>query len=210
MIPRAISQIWIGELPSREAEYCRRMEAMNPEFTYKLHREDTLRMYSGDPYIKLLISRNEPMAFVVDRLRVLLLRDEGGIYIDADAEPVKPLSVIKGIFDDPKIDFMTGMRNPWRPGVALHRGVALIDNTVMASAKNGRVVNRLCSLYRPESVVHNGHSHGVEVMRCLDQSVVLLNYRYFYDDSEGSDTILLHDAQNLSSWSHRRPTLAAV
>jgi len=210
MIPRSIAQIWIGELPSREAEYCRRMEVMNPDFKFTLHREDTLRRYSGDPYIKLLISRNEPMAFVVDRLRVLLLRDEGGIYLDCDCEPVKPLNSIRHVFENPMMDFMTGMRNPWRPGVALHRGVALIDNTVMASAKNGRVINRLCSLYRPESVVHNGHSHGVEVMRCLDSDVVLLNYKYFYSDDVTSETVLLHDAQNLSSWSNRRPTLAAV
>lgn len=209
MIDRHIRQIWIGELPTREADFCRRMESMNPEFAYTLHREELLRKYSNDPYIKSLISQNEPMAFVVDRLRVLLLRDEGGLYLDCDAEPIKPLSSIAHILSRPDVDFVTGMRNPWRPGVALHRGVALIDNTVLFSAKNGRVINRLCGLYRPESLIHNGHSHGVEVMRCLDETVVLLNYHYFYADEPTSESLILHDHQNLSSWSNRRPTLAA-
>src|SRR5678815_604216 len=129
MIPPLIHQIFIGTLPAREAGYCERMERMNPNFSYKLHRDELLEKHCNDPYVKLLISRNEPLAFVVDRLRVLLLREEGGIYMDCDAEPIQPLATINHILNDPKVDFITGMRNPWRPGVALHRGIALIDNT---------------------------------------------------------------------------------
>jgi len=197
-------------MPDNLKRLCEGTKRINAGFDYKLHDPELLDRYAGDAYVRSMQLKGEPIAFIVDRLRLLLLRDEGGIYLDADAESTQSFSIIDHILNDPKTDFVTGMRNPHRPGVALHRGVALIDNTVMLSAKNGRVINRLCSLYRPESLVHNGHSIGVEVMRCLDHDVTLLNYKYFYSDVPSSETIALHDFQNLSSWCLRRPTLAAV
>lgn len=210
MIPKILHEVYIGEIPAREAEFCQRMEALNPDFTYKLHRDELLEKHCRDPYVRQMISQNEPMAFVVDRLRVLLLREEGGIYVDADAEPVNPFSSIDHILNDPKVDFVTGLRNPWRPGVALHRQIPIVDNTIMLSAKNGRMVNRLCNLYTARSVIQTGHSHGIEILRTADETTVLLNYRFFYDDTKTSEAIILHDDRNLSSWITRRPTLAAV
>ena len=56
----------------------------------------------------------------------------------------------------------------------------MIDNTVMGSAKNGRMVNRMLALYTPERPKQTGHDCGMECLRSIDESVVLLNYERFY------------------------------
>jgi len=208
VIPNRIFQIWVGEIPDNIKALCDGFREMNKGWEYRLYGNEILDRYAADPYVRRIRSEDEKKAFLVDRLRVLLLRDEGGWYIDSDCEAVRPLSIIK-TYDH--TDFVTAFRNPRRPGVALHRQVALVDNTAFGTAKNGRMINKLCSLYRPEAWLQNGHAMGVDgMMANSDQDVAWLNYRVFYADVPTSETVLLHDAQNLSSWSNRRPTLAVV
>lgn len=208
MIPKRCFQIWIGQIPQNIQALCDGVREMNKDLEYKLYGNEVLDRYASDPYVKRLLSQDEEKAFVADRLRVLVLRDEGGWYVDADCLAVKPISSIT-TYDH--TDFVTAFRNPRRPGVALHRGVALVDNTVFGSAKNGRMINKICSLYRPEAWLQNGHAMGVDGMLAhSDATVIWLNYRVFYGNEPTSETVFLHDAQNLSSWITRRPTLAAV
>lgn len=202
-INRTIHQIWIGDkpVPNECREWCAEWKGLHPGWTYHLWGNELLVNYANDPYISYMRSSGEKLAFVSDRLRVLLLRDLGGVYLDVDCLPVRKLDTLSHILDRPDVDFVTGMRSPDRQFVALHRGISLVDNTVIMSAKGGKMVNRLCSLYSPESKKQNGYSMGLEVMRHVDHTVVLLNSRYFYGSSSSPETILLHDHHNLGSWS---------
>lgn len=173
---------------------------------YAFYRHDEIMArYGSDPYVRRLLAMKESLAFVVDRLRLLVLRDEGGFWVDSDCDFQRPLSQLDKICARPEVDFVTGVRNPWRPHVALHRGVAMIDNTVMGSAKNGRMVNRMLAQYTAEHPKQTGHDCGIEVLRSIDESVILLNYERFYinDEPQTPNTILLHDQSNRGSWSKR-------
>lgn len=200
-VPRHIFQGWIGEkpMPEREKNWCAQMAQMNPGWKHYIFGNEILEKYGRDPYVNALLDLEKPKAFVVDRLRMLLLRDEGGIWLDPDCQPIRPLDTLKDVWDGPAA-FVAGFRSPDRPDVALHRGVTLLDNTFLASAKNSRMCQRILSLWRPQNVVVDGHAVGVEILRNCYSDVALLNHRYFYSTQNLPETIVLHDAHNLASW----------
>lgn len=202
MIPHTAHQIWIGgEMPKQYREWCDRIGKMNPGWEHRIHGEELVDKYEHDPYVKWMLGMNERTAFVVDRLRVLLLRDEGGVYLDTDCYPVRPLSLLNSVWDDARIEFVAGMRSPDRPHVSIRMpGVSLLDNTVLASAKNSRISQRLCDLYRPDARKHTGFSMGMEILRNAGPDTCLLGYRYFYAEEDTPHTIVLHDSNNAYSW----------
>lgn len=186
-------------MPERERQWCGEMGRMNPTWTHKIFGNEILEKYGRDPFVKALIDLGKPWAFVCDRIRVLLLRDDGGVWLDPDCQPVRPLDTLKHVWDGPTT-FAAGFRSPDRPDVALHRGVTLLDNTFLASAKDSRVIRRIASLWKLESIVIDGHAVGVEILRSIDHDVTMLNHRYFYGTQSHPETIVLHDAHNLASW----------
>lgn len=196
-------------MPAHCQKWCAQFQRLNHDWEYHLWGQDALDRYHDDPYIRFFLETGEKLAFVADRIRVLLLRDFGGLYLDADCQPVRALSALNVVWDDPAVDFVCGTRSPDRKMVHLHRGISLIDNTVFASAKNGRMANRLCALYRPDAKKQNGYSQGLEVIRNLDHTVRVMNYRYFYAETIFPETILLHDTVNLGSWV-KKPELTKI
>lgn len=196
-------------MSDRDKGWCREMRAMNPTWTYKLHGNELLDRYAADPYVKELRAQAEAdpkkYAFLVDRLRVLLLRDEGGAYIDTDAHPQRPFDSLP-VWDAANIKFVAGMRSPHRKEVALHRGVPIIDNTFLASAPKSRMIRHLDSLWRTDAPVVTGYRIGIAIMEYSDHDTCLVGYRYFYAEQKFPESIVLHDAVNAASWlpDHRR------
>lgn len=200
-IPRKLFQMWVGPrpVPDRERAWCERMRGMNPTWTYHFYGNELLERYGQDPYVKKLIESTEPWAFIADRLRVLLLRDNGGVWLDPDCEPKRPLDTLP-IWDAAHVQFAAGMRSPHRKDVALYRGVAMVDNTFLASIANGTMIRRLDALWKPEAAVVTGHRCGIAIMENVDQNMVLVNHRYFYGEQVYPESIVLHDPHNLASW----------
>lgn len=200
-VPRKIWQGWIGEkpMPEREKQWCSEMRSMNPGWEHNVFGNEILETYGRDPYVQALQDQKKPKAFIVDRLRMLLLRDHGGIWLDPDCQPIRPLDELKSRWDS-TATFIAAFRSPHRPQVALHRGVSLIDNTFLASAPNSRMCQRILSLWRPQSIVIDGHAVGVEIMNNCDMDVMLLKHHYFYAMQNLPETICLHDHHNLESW----------
>lgn len=205
-IPRKIHQIWVGPnpIPNEVEPYCEKTRSMNPDFAYELHGNELLTRYESDPYVRHMVNNGEKWAFIVDRLRVLLLRDEGGFYIDSDARPIQPISTLP-IWNMDHVDFVAGFRDPYRPGVALHRGISLVDNTCLASMPNGRIANRLVNLYNSKSPKRDGHDIGCEILANSREDVVWLNFRYVYGMQRHPESVFLHDDANLGSWTTNRP-----
>lgn len=206
-VPRRIFQAWIGPdpIPEREKAWCEQMRKMNLDFEYHFFRNELLDQYGTDAYVRYMMTRGEKLAFVMDRIRLLLLRDyEGGIWIDPDSQPVKPLNRLKW-WDAPHVDFVTAHRDPYRTGVSLYRGIALVDNTVMASAPHGRILNRLMNLYESRTPVRRGGEFGREIMRHSGMDVVWEDSDVFYALTERPESVLLHDAHNLASWTSEKP-----
>jgi hypothetical protein len=198
MIEKRIHQVWLGEkIPALIQERMNGVRACNSDFAYRLHTD--VKPFESDPYVKWLIATGAKTAFLVDRIRLLVLKQEGGVYVDCDCFACKPFNTMD-LFSDPKVDFMFGMRSPDRAGVGLHGPISFVDNTVMGSAKNGRVVNRLMDLYAPNGKLQNGGSVGLHILRHCDTDCRVVNFRAFYADRRYPESILLHDAINLGSW----------
>lgn len=202
-VPRRLFQGWIGDkpMPERERQWCAQMKTMNPTWDHHVFGNEILETYGRDTYVKALLDLDKPKAFVVDRIRMLLLRDQGGVWLDPDCQPIRPLDTLNPLWDGPAT-FIAGFRSPDRPQVALHRNVSLIDNTFLASAPNSRMCQRILSLWRPNpaGIVVDGHAVGVEIIRSCHSDVVLLNSRYFYAMQNLPETVCLHDAHNLETW----------
>lgn len=205
-IERKLHQIWCGPnpIPERETAWCFLTSQMNPTWAYQIHGNELFARYGSDPYIKAMLGKGEKTAFVIDRLRILLLRDEGGVYVDVDAEPVKPLDSLP-IWDMPHVDFVAGLRSPSRKDVALHRAVPIVDNTFLASAKGGRMVQHIEALWTPTAITGenhaiNGHRVGIAILEHASYDTILLNFRYIYCETRYPESLVLHDCQNLGSW----------
>ena len=180
------------------------MKRINPTWTYDLHGNELLDRYGEDIYVKFMLSKGEKWAYVSDRLRVLVLRDEGGVYIDADAEPVKPFDSVP-FWDMDHVDFAYGGRSTGRKQVALARGVSFIDNTFMGSRPNGRMITILDNLWSPATVtgegnVVNGGLCGRTIFDHQNWTCAPLGFKYIYSETLFPETIVLHDAHNLGSW----------
>ncbi|HUD75906.1 MAG TPA: glycosyltransferase [Terracidiphilus sp.] len=170
---------------------------MNGDIAYRFHR--TADEFKGDSYIQWMLDSKQPTAFIVDRMRLLCLQREGGVYLDADCVAVRPLSSLD-VFDDPKADFLFSMRSPDRLGVQLRGGISLVDNTCLGSAKNGRLIARLLELYHPNGKTQNGGTVGLHILRHMDTSTRVLNFRYIYGEQKYPESLVLHDSLNLGSW----------
>jgi len=212
MIPKQIFTCWIGDEPPANIrglidEAKRINEASG--WSYTVWGKNALDRYADDPYIKSLLAKGEKLAFIVDRIRLLLARDDGGFWVDSDAKFIRSMSLLNAVCARPDVDFITGLRNPWRPNLGIGRGIPIVDNTVFGSAKNGNMVKRILALYKPEHPKQTGHTMGMEVLRTADQNTVLLNYRYYYamNDQVSPETILLHDQLNMHSWKDELPKI---
>ena len=82
-IPKKIHQIWIGPrvLPEKYVEMTANMEAMHPDWEYKLWTHDEIfnDRYADDIYLQAYIKEPDTFrwAFITDRIKLLLLRDFG-------------------------------------------------------------------------------------------------------------------------------------
>lgn len=206
MIPRTIIQGWIGpkKAPEQIERLCADMRRMNADFEYLWLDNAFLKANSKDPYISHMVNRGEKWAFVMDRLRVLALKEHGGIWIDPDAQPVKPLKTLD-VWQETRWDFLTAHRSPYRSEVQVKRGVAVVDNTVMGSAKNGRMINRLVNLSHSNAPVRKGAEYGWEIMDQSGPDVCWLSPKEFYSMDKNPSAVILHDSINLASWTDSRP-----
>lgn len=205
MIPKNLLQGWVGpkQPPEMVVKFCAQMREMNKDFQYLWLGNDFLKRHENDPYVRHMVSRGEPWAFVMDRLRVLALKEQGGIWIDPDAQPLRPLKDLP--IWDKDWDFVTSHRSPYRAEVQVKRGVAVVDNSVMGSAKNGRMINHLVNLSDSRSPVRKGAAYGWEIMEKSGPDVCWLSPKEFYSMEKNPSAFVLHDPINLASWCTNRP-----
>ena len=196
-IPKIIHQIWIGDsdIPDEYKKFSENIRDVHVPLGYQYYLWDNnlFELYEDDPVIKSYIKLTKTYAFIVDRFRLLLLRDYGGIYIDMDCKLIKSMDVILNRLSK-DIIYFSGMREFQEV-----RG-ALIDVTVIGSDKNSRIIKLCIDAYEPDKLV-GGKCTSDTVLKNIDVDVALLNYRYFYDSKITDDTVLLHETDDrLLSW----------
>jgi len=198
-IPKIIHQLWLGDKPIPEhcKKFTEEMQKMNPDYEYKLWGNEVFeKIYKDDKYLQNYTSDPDlyRWAFICDRIRLLLLRDFGGIYVDADAKPIQSFDLILDKLH-PDITFVSGMKPS-------QENNTLIDCTVYMAAKNSRMVNECLTTYNDIYWANGCRMFNDKIIQTMDTDVALLSYEYFYDQKVGPKTVILHDIEDtrLLSW----------
>lgn len=94
MIPKNLHFVWVGEpsFPKWAEKNIEKWRTLNPEYVvYGWDYESCRKMIDLWPeWVKNCESQKQ-WAFVVDYLRIKILEDYGGTYLDTDMEAIKPL-----------------------------------------------------------------------------------------------------------------------
>lgn len=199
-IPKKIHQIWIGFKPAPEhcIQFGKEMQEMHPDWEYKLWTHDEIfnELYKDDIFLQNYVKDPElyKWAFIADRVRLLLLRDFGGVYCDFDAKPIRSFNEILAQLS-PQHTFFAGMKPTQEHNT-------LIDCTVYGSVPNGRVINECLSIYDVITWAHGCKTFNDKIIEKMGTDIALFGYEYFYNNIINDKTIILHDigATRLFSW----------
>ena len=92
---KIIHQIWVGkyEIPNKEQYFLERIKKINPDFTHILWTDDNLpKLPDKVQELCNFFYERKDYAFVADVLRIFLIYEYGGIYLDIDTRPNYPIS----------------------------------------------------------------------------------------------------------------------
>jgi mannosyltransferase OCH1-like enzyme len=99
MIPLVLHQVWVGSaMPAELAAFCAGWRALHPAWEYRLWSEpeiDAFGLRNRELYDRAgEIAQQRAGAFKADIARYEILLTQGGVYLDCDIEPRKPLDPI--------------------------------------------------------------------------------------------------------------------
>ena len=205
-IPKIIHQIWIGPkpLPDQYKEFSQKMIEMHPDWEYHLWGNEIFTgIYKEDKFLQNYIK--DPVlykwAYISDRVRLLLLRDFGGVYVDVDAKPIRPFDIILDKCSDEHTFFAGIKRVKFRDDSNEEKYGWIVDCTVYGSAKNSRTINLALKTYNNINWANGGAIFSEAILNNIDVDMLILNKKYFYSNKINSKTIVLHDVDHrLSSW----------
>lgn len=203
-IPKIIHQIWIGDqdIPRHCRRYVSKMKQLHQDWEVKLWGNEVFDLYSDDEFLNHWMTHPDPgghlkWAFISDRIRLLLLKDFGGIYVDVDAQPIRSFNlVLEELPAEPT--FFAGMK-------PRQDNYTLIDCTVYGSAPNSRGVNLALSTYTDINRCNGCKIFNDKLIEEMAPDIALFGYRYFYNtDRHDEKCIVLHDVESrLFSWCDR-------
>jgi len=197
-IPKKIHQIWIGEndIPEHCKEFVEKIQIINPDYKHKLWGNEVFELYKDDIFLQEYIKAPKlyKWAYITDRIKLLLLRDYGGIYVDIDCNPIQSFNVILNKLSK-EHTFFSGMK-------PTTKSRTLIDCTVYGSTSNSRIVNLCLSTYKDKYWANGCGIFYDEIIKYCDSDVALFGHEYFYDNKVTPKTIVLHDVDDtrLLSW----------
>lgn len=199
-IPKKLHQIWIGHKPVPEqcAAFSEEMRAMHPDWEYKLWGHDEIfnDLYKDDPFLQEYVKEPDvyKWAFIADRVRLLLLRDFGGVYCDLDAMPVRSFNAVLDELEASHT-FFAGMKPS-------QNNNTLIDCTVYGSTPNSRIVLECLDCYQKQHWAHGCRTFNDRIIEKMGPDVALFGYEWFYNWLVNEKTVVLHDVKEhrLFSW----------
>ena len=185
-IPKIIHQLWVGPnpMPAHCQDFVNKMPIVNPDYEHKVWGNEVFEeLYKDDPFLKEYVSNPEvyKWAFICDRIRLLLLRDFGGIYCDVDCNPIQSFDLVLDQLNE-NHTFFSGMKPS-------QNNNTLIDCTIYGSIPNSRIINVCLDTYTDIYWANGCRMFSDD----CEPDVALFGYEYFYDDTITEKTVLLHD-----------------
>ena len=171
---------------------------MHPDWEVNLWGNEIFTTYyPNDPFLSNYRKNAElyKWAFIADRIRLLLLRDYGGVYVDIDAEPIRSFNNILSKLE-PHHTFFSGLK-------PTQENNTLLDCTVYGSSPNSRAVNLCLETYDDINWANGCKMFSDALIAHMDTDIALFNYKYFYNwERDDPHTIVLHDVEEtrLFSW----------
>lgn len=133
MIPKILHCVWLGDAPKppRVLACLESWRRSCPGWEIREWGSDFARA-SGNRYV-LEALEHRKWAFASDWVRLAVLAQQGGFYLDTDVELVRPLDSL--------------CDNSFVAGWEIQNGRTLVGTGVMGSVADGEVVKKLLSLY---------------------------------------------------------------
>ena len=125
-IPRILHQVWVGPpMPEHLAQYSASWRMLHPDWEYRLWREDDLRwLRHQDLFDRAAeLSPRNVGQFASNIARLEILLQHGGVYIDSDMEPLKPIDPLTDV------DAFTA----WHPRAEGYDDRTFITNALMGA-----------------------------------------------------------------------------
>tara|TARA_B100000513_G_C11899820_1_gene185035 strand:- start:197 stop:814 length:618 start_codon:yes stop_codon:yes gene_type:complete len=201
-IPKIIHQIWIGPkpIPAHCKKFSQEMMEMHPEWEYHLWGNELFKeRYKNDKFLQNYIKDPNlyKWAHISDRLRLLLLRDFGGVYVDVDAKPIRPFDVILEKCSN-EHTFFAGIKKYHED----ENSDWILDCTVYGSSINSRAVQIALQTYTNINWANGGKMFSDEIIKNTDSDILVLGKDYFYSNEINDKTVILHDVNEtrLRSW----------
>jgi hypothetical protein len=198
-IPKIIHQIWLGEneMPEHCNIFVKDMKAMHPDWEHHLWGNEVFTdIYKDDPFLQsyILDPKLYKWAFIADRVRMLLLRDYGGIYCDVDAKPIRSFNTVRDQLQS-NHTFLTGLK-------PTQENNTLFDCTVYGSAPGSRAVTEILSVYESLTWAHGCKRFSDKLIHIMEPDIACFGYEYFYNWEVNSKTVVLHDVTitRLMTW----------
>ncbi len=140
MIPKIIHYVWLGEreLPGEYRAYIEGWKKLLPDWEFLLWNEKNFD-FSASPYAREAYEAKK-YGFVADYIRVYVLKQYGGVYLDTDVELLRhfPEELLAA-------EYFQGFEND-----------VYTETAVIACRAEHPVVAALCSFYENRSFLHNG------------------------------------------------------
>ncbi len=90
-VPKKIHLLWFGDAEPN-IPYLAQIREVYPDYQIKLWTNEDFDLENVNDFVKFAI-KEKKWAFVSDYFRMKVLTEEGGIYLDADMEPVKKFNI---------------------------------------------------------------------------------------------------------------------
>ena len=102
-IPKRLHQIWLGgkPMPKRWAAFRKRLQGLHPSWEYRLWTDrDLPELFARDTFhVSEHWNRFPNYGFQSDLMRLMILWQYGGVYLDTDCEPLRPLDGLQEASD---------------------------------------------------------------------------------------------------------------
>lgn len=143
-IPRILHRVWLGDapVPVEHERYWEAFAALNPGWELRTWRDEALELFGIG---ELLRRRARSLAELANLTRYEVLRRHGGVYVDTDVEPLRPLDEILG-----GIEAFAGLELPGRvcnavlggiPGHTAFERAARVARTTIGLGPNSATAN---------------------------------------------------------------------